>query len=169
MDMRLVSAIFMIVILAPAALARIESWQMPQPQFKPDQLCTLEGAVVQSTDGEPAKKVIVTLTDFGGHRQSSQHTAVADSNGQFIFKEIEPGKYTMQAGGGSYPFQVYGQGAGDNRPKFITLEPGQHQKDIVFKLAPGAVITGTVYDEDGDPVIGANVQAIKSHRGPAGG
>jgi len=167
--MRLVGAIFAIVLLAPAALAQNESPQKTQPQYKPEQLCTVEGAVVQSTNGEPAKKVVVTLTDFVVHGQMSQHSAMADANGHFIFQGVAPGKYTMQAGGGSYPFQVYSQGERENRPKIITLEPGQHLKDILFKLAPGAVITGTVYDDDGDPVIGANVQAFQTRHGPTGG
>ncbi len=176
--MRFAGVIFTIILLASAAPGQNEGREgtpdSPQPQSKPGSLCAVEGVILKTTTGEPAKKVTVTLSHFGSGGQTAQQTAIADTNGHFIFQEVAPGKYTMQAGGNGYPFQMYGQEARGPHFKTIALEPGQHEKDIVFKLAPGAVITGTVSDEDGDPVLGANVQALQAGgasrgRGLAGG
>jgi len=41
-----------------------------------------------------------------------------------------------------------------------SLEPGQEIKDLLFHMAPAAVILGKVTDKDGDPVPNAEVVAI---------
>lgn len=175
--MRFAGAIFTIFLLAFATPGRNEAHagtpQSAQTQSKPGQLSAVEGLVVKSTTGEPAKKVTVTLSPYMGGGETPQQSAIADTNGRFLFQEIKPGKYLLQAGGNGYPYQIYGQEIRGRHFKTVTVEPGQHEKDIVFKLAPGAVITGTVYDEDGDPVLGASVEALLAGaasrgRAPAG-
>src|SRR6266702_2625432 len=43
----------------------------------------------------------------------------------------------------------------------LSLVPGQHVKDVLFRLVPAAVITGRVVDEDNEPLLGATVQALR--------
>jgi hypothetical protein len=71
------------------------------------------------------------------------------------------------AEGNGYPHQAYNERAPGGRGNVFALEPGGHIRDIVFALIPAAVITGTVYDEDGNPVVGALVEAIR-HLRPGG-
>ncbi|HLY60570.1 MAG TPA: carboxypeptidase-like regulatory domain-containing protein [Terriglobia bacterium] len=157
--MRLASLIIAIILLPPSAMSQDAGALGSQPLVKSDQLCTVEGSVMNSVTGEPVKKVMVTLTSFGGRRSMRQLSSTTDVNGHFVIGEIEPGSYSLQAGGGGFPSQIYGQQIHAYRPEVISLVAGQNKKDIVFKIAPGAVIAGAVYDEEGDPVIGANVQA----------
>jgi hypothetical protein len=130
-----------------------------QRQFKPEELCTVEGTVVSSTTGEPVKKVAVAIYPAGVGGQ--QHSTITDSSGHFLLRAVEPGAYSMQAGGNGYPFQFYGRRSPGGRGKVVSLAPGQHERDLLFRLVPGAVITGAVYDEDDDPAIGATVQALR--------
>lgn len=178
--MRLAAAILAIFLLAPAASGQFirENSPPPSPQrpthWTPEQLCTVEGTLLNSITGEPVKKVIVSVYPAGGPGQQQNQGAMTDDSGQFNLRGVEPGKYFMSAGGRGYPFQVYGQPSQGGRGKLLSFDPGCHIKDLAFKLAPGAVIAGTVYDEDGDPVVGANVQAFRledrSHfRGAMGG
>ncbi len=168
--LRALGTAFILALLARAAFCQVPPPLGTEAQSKPDQLCTVEGTLVKSTTGEPAKKVTIALAPFGGQAQTRHHTTTADTYGHFLFQDVEPGKFTLHAGGEDYPNQTYREETHDRHWKIITLEPGQHEKDIVFKLAPGAVIAGSVYDENGDPVIGANVQAfLMSRRGGVGG
>ncbi|HEV2351612.1 MAG TPA: carboxypeptidase-like regulatory domain-containing protein [Terriglobia bacterium] len=171
--MRLTGPILAIVLLAPSATSQVSPPSGIQPQFTPEQFCTVEGNVLNSLTGEPVRKVAITLSSFEGHRQARQHTTITDINGHFLIGKVEPGSYSLQAGGGGIPYQIYGQQFQDHHLKVISLEAGQSEKGIVFRIAPGAVIAGTVYDEDGDPVIDANVQAYAtggiSRRGGPGG
>jgi len=135
------------------------------PKSNPADLCTFEGIVLKSTTGEPARKISVTLVQVSGRvndRRQDPYMATTDSAGRFAIGNVEPGKYMLSAGGGGYPFETYGGGSARRRGKVFTLERASHTKDVVFKLDPGGVISGAVYDEDGDPIIGASVQAVRA-------
>jgi protocatechuate 3,4-dioxygenase beta subunit len=123
-------------------------------------MCTLEGVVVKATTGRPLKRILVALYPLDPNRES--RATVSEASGRFVIAGVAPGRYTIQARGNGYSFQAYGQQQPGGPGKVLTLAPGQHEKDIVFRLMPPGVITGTVYDEDGDPVTGANVQAMRS-------
>lgn len=136
--------------------------QVAQPRSNPADLCTVEGVVLKSTTGEPVKKVSVELYPAGGRRQE-QYSATTDTNGKFVLQNIEPGKYFLAGGGNGYPQEPYRQGnSRGRRGTVLTFERGSHTKDIVFRLSAPGVITGSVYDEDGDPIVGASVQAVRS-------
>ncbi len=146
-------------VLISAASAQQLTEAARQAQAKPGDRCTLEGAVVKSTTGEPARKIQVTAQRIGGDGQPE--VTESDVNGRFSFINLEPGRYTLWAGGNGYPGQAYGQRSPMAQGKLLLLEPGQHMRDIVFRIEPGGVLTGTVYDEDGDPVVLAQVEAIR--------
>ena len=51
---------------------------------------------------------------------------------------------------------------GPNRPgTILVLEPGQRLRGIVLRLLPQSVITGQVFDEDGEPVPNVQIQALQ--------
>lgn len=154
-----------VLFLAPGAAGQAPSVPGQQTPLKPTDMCTVEGVVLKSTTGEPAKKVQVTIYSATGAGQ--QLSAITDVSGHFLINNITPGRYSMTAGGNGYPAQVYGQHNGRGAVKFLELKPGQQARDIIFHLAPGGVITGTVYDEDGDPVMGAAVQALRFASSPS--
>src|SRR5437879_4475699 len=131
--MRIACVAFTLALLARAAICQITPPAGTEPQSKPVSLCTWEGTAVNSATGEPARKVGLTLSPFWGRGQTKQHTATADGNGHFIFQEVEPGKYTMQGGGNGYPNQMYGQETRRQHFNVIALEPGQHEKEFIFK------------------------------------
>jgi hypothetical protein len=134
---------------------------VPSPLTKPNPkgLCSVEGAVVKATTAEGLKKIAVNLMSLQGEHQS--FTSVTDGNGRFTFDGLEPGRYVLSAGGNGYPQQNFGQKRGRPSMKILTLTPGSAEKDLVFPLTPPGVITGTIRDEEGDPVIGGQVQALR--------
>ncbi len=166
--MRLPTALLTLSILGSMAQGQ-ESNPVGNPsRFKPDELCTVEGIVVKATGGEPVRKVSVTLYATG--RRGLQYSASTDATGHFVIQRVEPGSYFLNAGGNGYPFQPYGQRVPGGRGKLLTLDAGRHERDIVIRLIPPGVITGTVYDDEGDPAISAQVQALGLRRTrPTGG
>jgi len=60
-----------------------------------------------------------------------------------------------------YLEQSYGQTYPTRSPGTLTVGPGQHVTDLVFKLVPMGVMTGHVHDEDGEPVRNVSVQALR--------
>jgi hypothetical protein len=57
--------------------------------------------------------------------------------------------------------QASEKGKGNTRVRILDLPPGKNVSGIAFRMVPPGVITGTVYDEDGDPVTSAQVQASR--------
>lgn len=129
-----------------------------QSQTKPADLCTLEGSVVNAATGDPIRKIMVEAFQVGMRVQPT--SAMTDINGHFILQNLDPGRYMLRAQAPGFPPQSYGQKTPTGRGKILALAAGSHESDIAFRLLPGGVITGKVIDDDGDPLVGAQVQAM---------
>ena len=131
-----------------------------QATVKPAEKCTVEGSVVAATTGGPLKKAWLTLRK-ADKPTSEPYGASTDASGRFTLNEIEPGRYRLWVQRNGYVSQEYGQRAPTRPGTILTLQPGQQVKDVLFRLIPAAVITGHVYDEDGEPVAGASMQVLR--------
>jgi hypothetical protein len=131
----------------------------PKSNVKPSDLCSVEGVVVKSTTGEGIKRVTVQLIPLGAGQQA--YSTFTGNNGYFIIRDIAPGRYAINASGNGYRQQASGKGKGNTQVRIFDLAPGKNVSGIAFRLLPPGVITGTVYDEDGDPVTSAQVQALR--------
>jgi hypothetical protein len=58
----------------------------------------------------------------------------------------------------------HGQKSLSDEPKWINVSEGQEVRDIDIVLLPGGVIEGRVVDESGEPVVRANVVALRWER-----
>ena len=147
----------------------------PNPQksnLKPADLCSVAGVVVKSTTGEGIKRVMVQLIPLAGDRQ--MYSTFTENNGYFIIRDITPGRYAINASGNGFMQQASGKGKWNTQAGILDLAPGKNVSGIGFRLLPPGVITGTVYDEDGEPVTSARVQALRvagssTHRQIGGG
>ena len=120
---------------------------LPNPT-KPEDLCGIEGQVSNVATGAPVKKADLRLqrVDLNSNTASieTSYSTTADAAGKFAMKDIEPGP---------------------NRPgTTLSLDPGQHLKEVNFKLTPHGVVSGRIVDEDGGPVARASVQAQSYRR-----
>ena len=124
--------------------------QTPVQEVKPEDLATVEGKVLDSVSGQPLSKAQLTLVRDQGGRQPL--VASTDSAGVFVFRNVEPGLYYLAASRNRYARQSYGQRSSAGRGTALSLAARQKLSDIVIRLMPGAVITGRVVDEDGEPL-----------------
>jgi hypothetical protein len=137
--------------------------QEPNPSsksnVKPSDLCRVEGVVVKSTTGEGIKGAQVQLSPIGVAQQG--YFGFTEKNGSFIIRDIAPGRYTINAWSSGYTLPPSGKGKGKTQVGVLDLAPGKTASGIALRLLPPGVITGTVYDEDGEPVTSAQVQALR--------
>ena len=125
-------------------------------QAPPSKPGKVQGVVLNSVTNDPVKKATVTLQGLG---QTTNHSAVTDATGHFHFDSVEPGKYSAMANrDGFIPAQ---ESLRNPWAKPITVAEEQEVKDVALKLTPLAVVSGHVLDEDGDPVVRAQVQALR--------
>jgi hypothetical protein len=80
--------------------------------------------------------------------------------GRFELKGLAPGRYRLSASHNGFVKQRYGQRTPEEPGAMLTLSAGQKVSDITFQMIPAAVISGHVYDEDGEPVVYAQVMAM---------
>ena len=138
----------------------------PQPT-KPEDLCSVEGQVVNAVTGEPITRASVLLMRSapvpGETGPPTSYSTQSNSTGQFVMKDIEPGKYRLTVNRNGYVTFTYGA-SGPMRPgTTLSLIRQQHLTDLALKLTPQAVITGRILDDEREPVANAQV-ALQSYR-----
>ena len=79
-------------------------------------------------------------------------TASPDASGRFLIQGIEPGNYRLYASRNTFVSTEYPQGG------TITLTAKQRMSEVLLKMTPHGVVAGRVIDEDGEPVVHAQVQ-----------
>jgi protocatechuate 3,4-dioxygenase beta subunit len=173
--MRATSAILLLLLSAALTGAQgppreTETQQRPpQGQTGPTQAVNsaarLSGRVLRAENNQPLAKASLTL--FPDGRPGEVLTTRTDSAGTFEFKDVQPGRYRLRAERTGYVGEVYGQ-RGGGPGIALTLESGRHLERIEFRLQRAGVISGTVTDEDQEPVEGLIVRAERIRFAPGG-
>jgi hypothetical protein len=138
------------------------SAQEPSANPLPDksQLASISGTVLRSGTDEPLRKATVTLSKRDD-RSPRPRTAVTGADGKFLIEDIAPGSYDFIADHDGYLARSYGENSAGQGAAVLTLTPGQKLTDLIFRLQKSAVITGRITDEDGDPIRGVSVEALR--------
>ncbi len=112
----------------------------------------LTGNAVNSVTGQPISRAEITLQGIAaGPGMTNMAQTAADISGHFVIVDLPAGTYTLNAAKRGFlpsPSQAF--------------KIGPSQNDITLKLAPFGRITGTVLDENGDPMLNASIQLFHS-------
>jgi hypothetical protein len=128
---------------------------------KASEHCTLQGKVVQQRNEGPIRKVRVQLFGTGENEgTATDYIAITDAQGEFTINDVKAGNYRIRY---DYPGFVDAEKPHHGDGMLLSLVPGQEINDLVFHMAPGAVITGKVTDSDSDPLQGVIVAALPPH------
>jgi hypothetical protein len=115
--------------------------------------------VIRSQDSGPLKNATVQLTNDSDREHHIATKTTAD--GHFLLKNVPAGQYKLIVTRNGYVSQELGQKKPDDPGAVFTLRQGQRITDLVFKLGLAGVITGKVFDEDGEPMVGVAVRAMR--------
>ena len=118
----------------------------------------IRGTVVNAITGDPIPSAQLTVAE-------AQHTipianVIATEKGQFSFENLPPGKYSVFAGARGFVGQHFEQH--ENFWTGIVIGPEIDSGHVIFKLSPDASITGTVLDEENEPVRNAPVKLFRT-------
>ena len=119
----------------------------------------LRGYVLAADTGNPIRRALVRVTSQDGRSGGMTQT---DADGRFEIKELLGGRYTLMVTKAGYVSMSYGQRRPEQPGTVLEITDGTMVDKIAFSLPRGGVITGTVLDEFGDPVAGAQVNALRS-------
>lgn len=119
----------------------------------------LRGFVVAANNGAPVRRAQVSA--FADPRRRGSSTT--DAEGRFEIRELPAGKYTLQTSKSGFLMPGMEQ-AGRSLPgprQIVELGDGQVVEKVVIRMSRGGVISGRVTDEFGEPVAGAQVNAMR--------
>jgi hypothetical protein len=128
------------------------------------QRCPVAGSVVSATTGEPISKASVRLTrlaEGSGSAIQGAYSATTDSSGRFQAR-VDAGRYAMSVNRNGYAQQTVGVLGSAKAAAIITLACGTETIGLQFVMKPQGLITGTVVDEDNEPVANAMIEAFSS-------
>jgi hypothetical protein len=136
-----------------------------------EQQCPVAGSVVSALTGEPIPKASVKLfrlAEGSGSAIRGTYSANTDSSGHFQAR-VAAGRYAMQANRNGYAQQTVAMQGSAKAASIIPLACGTEITGLRFLMAPQGLITGTVVDEDKEPIANAIVEAFNDHAvSPAG-
>jgi uncharacterized protein (DUF2141 family) len=114
----------------------------------------IDGRVVLIDDGAVVRRAVVTIS--GGEMPRSR-SVITDDTGAFVFTNLPSGRFTLTAARPAFIPSSYGARAPGRPGTRISLATGQHLTDVVVRMARGAVISGTVRNEIGEPMPNVTV------------
>lgn len=154
------SLLAVLLLLVAPSLVFAQTPTMPDARSEArKETCTLSGIVVGKLDGAPLKGATVWLDSDESHEHTIATTTAAD--GRFELRNFPAGHYRLTVRRNGYVDAQYGQKKANDPGSTLTLRPGQKLVDLVFKLGRTGVITGRVFDEEGEPMQGIHVNAVR--------
>ena len=147
----------MIKIICSLLLAAAFSGQSRDNARFPTGTAVLTGVIVtDDQSGRPVSRALVTATLNGDTRQQTQTST--DDRGRFTLTSLPPGTARLVVSKPGFVTTVYGATqAGSTVGRPIALVNDQ-KVDASLRLPRGAVITGTITDELGQPMAGVGVR-----------
>jgi carboxypeptidase family protein len=152
------SALITILIVFGLASAAAASQQAADDELLPTGSSRLTGRVIAEDNGQAVRGAYVTIplsppkAGFSFDHMSGRRVQT-DANGQFEFAHLPAGSHTI------YVDPIAGF-LRPREPAFATLVEGGTGQ-VTIRVARAGAIEGRVLDDKGDPVLGAQVDAVR--------
>ena len=122
----------------------------------------ISGVVTDAVTNQPVPGAFVELRRAQAGTSGPQRVTT-DSKGRFVFIGVEPAAgYSLGAGGAGYGQSTFGWKPGMSElPRDVFTFPladNEWRQDIVIQIWRLGTIAGRVFDEHGDPVVGASIR-----------
>jgi hypothetical protein len=155
----------LIGMAAALALLPYTAWAQNQtlpPRQSSTNSFRVAGTVVSKTDGHPISGARVALASVK-NRQKPESMVTGD-DGKFEFTGVPAGKYSLNGARRGFISAFYDQH--DQYSSAIVTGAEVDTENLILKLAPNALISGRVLDENGEPIRHANIMLYSDdHQG----
>ena len=157
------SVVAMFVVAASAVSAQMVRPGIIMPPrdvgaAAPEGTGRIRGRVLMADGGAPLRRaqVMIISQEVGIRRMTT-----TDANGRYEFARLPAGQYNITASKGGYVTLQVGQRRPFEPGTPVRIADGQTLNDVDAALPRGGVIGGRVTDEFGEPLAGAQVQALR--------
>jgi len=130
----------------------------------------IAGRVVDA-GGKPVGGVIVVVSGAVlfrmepsplGSRSTGPPRVLTAADGRFAFRHLPDGSFDVTATKQGYADGAYGRRRPSGSPKSIVLSAAQPSADVTIPIWKNGAISGTLTDEAGESVVGAQVRVCKA-------
>jgi hypothetical protein len=145
-----------LLLCSAAALAQQpRDGQRPPPRVG----TAVVSGVVVSADApvRPLRRVRVTLANPGFPFDLA---AITDDQGRFTIERVPAGRYTVSAAKEGYLTTAHGAVRPGRPGRLVAIADGE-QREVWLTLQRGGVLAGMIVDNQGQPVPGAQVTALR--------
>jgi hypothetical protein len=118
----------------------------------------IRGMVTAAATGTPVRGA--TVRAVFGSGDAGPQSAVTDDNGAFELHGLPAGSWNLSASKSGFVPRNYGQRGPSGSGTILTVT-GKEAVTANIALIRGGAVTGHVFDEFGDPAVGARVQAMQ--------
>jgi len=125
-----------------------------QPPSTP---AVLAGIVVDAQSGAPVEGALVSTHRLTGN--PNMRRAITDADGHFVILDIQPSRREVLVEASGFEPSRYGQIKAGGSGQQIELASGQTLASTKLSLWKQGVLSGSVTDEAGEPVVSVAVQA----------
>jgi hypothetical protein len=120
--------------------------------------CTVSGTVLRKGTDEPIHFARITLDPT--NKDQKKFHSITGPNGKFTITDVPPGEYLLSVVRNGYVRESYGAMHPLDPPTPLNITTAKPLDYLLFRLTPAGVITGHVRDENGEPLPGAEVNAL---------
>jgi len=139
---------------------------LPQRDTRPvTGTAVIRGRVIDASTGAALRRAGVRI--FGAEIREMR-SAITDAEGRYEFTELPAGQFNLNVTKSGYVDLAYGQKTPGEMGKQLKVGDKQVIEKIDFTLPRGAVITGRVLDEFGEPIPDVQVSALRNQFTPLG-
>jgi 5-hydroxyisourate hydrolase-like protein (transthyretin family) len=124
----------------------------------------ISGVLLDAATGQPIRQARVAIAPVTGRDTLS--TIVTGEDGQFVFRNLAAGKYTLTAQRRGYLTRSFNQH--DEFSSSIVVGPDLDSSNVVFRLPQECAISGRISDEAGEPVGRAQVLLYQTETADGG-
>jgi hypothetical protein len=129
-----------------------------EPRDEPEGTAIIRGRIVSADTGSPIRRAQIRAVASGTR---SNRLVSTDADGRFELRDLSAGRWQLTASKAGFVTLRFGQRRPFEAGQPIEIRDGQLLERADFSLPRGAAITGRVFDEFGDPVAGARLQALR--------
>ena len=143
---------------APGQPARLPARPLRPGETPPKGTAVIRGYVLAAGTGAPIRRAQVRAMamNVGGGGVTS-----TDAEGRYEIKDLPAGRYSISAAKSGYVTGQYGQRRPTEPGTPIEIADGMAADKLNFMLARGGVIAGHVLDDNGEPIAGVQVAAMR--------
>ena len=132
---------------------------------EPKGTARLRGRVVAADSGAPLRRAQIRVTSNEARLNRGVNT---DADGRYELTELPAGRYNIFVSRNGYVSLQFGQRRPFESGRPLDIADGQDADKIDFALPRGAVISGRVTDELGEPLAGVRMAAMRYQYLPNG-